>query len=37
MLNIYTQPPDLTTVDRKYLVDILKPVFSEKRLAKYGF
>ena len=36
MLNIYTQIPDLATINRKYLVDILKPIFPEKRLAKYG-
>jgi len=36
MLNVYTQIPDLTNVQRKYLVDILKPIFPKKRLAKYG-
>ena len=36
MLNIYTQVPDLTTIDRKYLVDILNQIFQKERLEKNG-
>ena len=36
MLNLYFKPPEINSYNRKYLVDVLKPLLPVKNLGKYG-